>query len=111
MGDGQVRRFCRCWRILAILENSRAFGPGGTKIAATCPSTQDRTNFKMFPDFRRTFLGAQNRSNFKGSHDSRRFGSLSAFLAILADFGDFGDFGGFGDSFRFGSLSGILGLG
>ena len=45
--------------------------------------------------FWRTFVGAKNCSNFKGSRAlaSRRFGSLSAFLEGLADIGGFGEFG------------------
>ena len=102
-----------------IGSSSEIFGyHRSSRMLTTLSSAQGCSNFKCSRTSSGHFLSAQNRSNFKGSPDSRRFGSLSvlfgdfgsfwrfwrfwqilAISAILTVFGDFGD------------LSGISGLG
>ena len=65
----------------------------------TSSSAQGRSYFQLFPDFRRTLLGAQSRSNFMGSRALGNSGASWPFLRfwqILEVFGDSGLFGGFG---------------
>ena len=60
-GDRQVLE------VLAILADWNPLGDLGlvNQNAAIFPGTHNRSNFKMFPDFRRTFLSTQNHANFK----------------------------------------------